>query len=288
MENSQLQTELDTLFLGNKYITFSTNNELIVNCLKIYQSTYDEIIIKESSFLQKSSQIRQEVYNETQSNLSANFEQRNDTYSAYPYLFIGIAIIFILIAKLSHQGSVKQLMQSVLSFNKFKLWMRDTDSLLTRIRIYSIPAYLIVFSLFIDFSIQFFTYSNFAFDSSKYFLIFGYLTLYYLVRIILISISGFVFNTKATSNEYINNIQVINGGMLIFLIPILLINLSRQLNFFFILLIISVSIFELLRIFRGILLAKSLRSYHLYYFFLYFCTIEILPLVSVVYINKLF
>ena len=127
MENSQLQTELDTLFLGNKYITFSTNNESIVNCLKIYQSTYDEIIIKESSFLQKSSQIRQEAYNETQSNLSSNFEQRNDTYSAYPYLFIGIAIIFILVAKLTHQGSVKQLMQSVLSFNKFKLWMRDTD-----------------------------------------------------------------------------------------------------------------------------------------------------------------
>jgi len=288
MENFQVKTKIDTLIFSEKYI-HSTAYESINNYAKLYQKASDEIFTENDSFLRLSKQIFQEISVENQSEnmFYSKFERRNDTYSIFPYLIVILAVVLLLIPKITYRGSVKQVMQSVLSLNKFKLWMRDTDSLLKRIRIFSIPSYFIVFSIVLDFGIQSIRNGYYAFEFMKYFEVLGLLILYYFLRYLFISVSRFIFHTKVISDEYISNIHINNSGLLLLLIPILLINLSHQHSVLLIVLFTSVCLFEIHRIFRGILIAKSLKTYHLYYFFLYFCTVEILPLICIVNMDKI-
>jgi uncharacterized membrane protein YdcZ (DUF606 family) len=104
--------------------------------------------------------------------------------------------------------------------------------------------------------------------------------LFFLGKVILVSIIGAIFNTKKETREYLTNYFVFNIILGLVLVPLIFIIFyidkmyAKPLT---IILLIVFSLVYVFRLFRGFLIGISCERYNLYYLFLYLCTVEILP-----------
>ncbi len=106
-------------------------------------------------------------------------------------------------------------------------------------------------------------------------------TIYFLIKILLFRSIGFIFSTKEKTTEYLFFVGVVNKTYGIFLTPILVILPFTTSTSTYVTLGIAVSMYALLyiiQLLRGfkIILGKVIT---LFYFILYLCTLEILPVI---------
>lgn len=194
-----------------------------------------------------------------------------------------ISLLFIIIPKVVYWKALKQFWESIFSITKHRLWLRDVSMLLDKIYFFTIPGFFIIFSLFCNITYVYLSTKKYiySFNIKDYLIFFSFLFLFYVIRYVLIKISALLFNTKQSSREYIYNIFGFDTVLFIFLIfamPVLFFNPGI---IFLILSVFVVFIVHLIRFARGFLTGISVSGYLGYYFFLYFCTIEILPLLII-------
>ena len=106
----------------------------------------------------------------------------------------------------------------------------------------------------------------------------------YSVKFIFIHFLGWVFNIKEASNAYLFIVFIINKIIGIFLLPFCLIAAFSSNQLIIISEVIGIGIIIILLFYRMILTYKSTNSrlkINLLHFFLYFCSLEILPLLIV-------
>ena len=111
--------------------------------------------------------------------------------------------------------------------------------------------------------------------------IFGFVAGFYISKYLFASIFGLIFRTKKETFEYTTNTFIFSIVTGMFLVPMVFLvyyfSASLSSVFFYIALIITMLIF-VYRSFRGFLIGLSSERYHLYYLFLYLCSVEILPI----------
>jgi len=122
-------------------------------------------------------------------------------------------------------------------------------------------------------------------DFRFFLLILGVLTVFFVVRILLINLAKWTFRTNKETSEYNTNTMIFSIVIGMFLVPSVFLiyylqNPFSEFLLYFVLIIIAILI--LYRTFRSFLIGISSQGNDLYYFILYLCTIEILPLVVTV------
>lgn len=97
-----------------------------------------------------------------------------------------------------------------------------------------------------------------------------------LLKLIIYSFTGALFNVKEQTQKYIHNIIIINYYIAVFLFPFAFIYHYFPFEFLGYIVCVLWTLIYLYRIGQGFFIFKS--KYYIYENFLYFCTIEILPL----------
>lgn len=113
-----------------------------------------------------------------------------------------------------------------------------------------------------------------------FFLIGAALTGIFVVKMLVILISGFIFDQSRAAAEYVFSIFLYNQMAAIMLIPILVALLYTQLADPYYLVLAGAALlvfFYLFRLFRIVTGGLASPSVSVYYLFLYLCTLEILP-----------
>ena len=114
------------------------------------------------------------------------------------------------------------------------------------------------------------------------------LVVFWLVKILMISILGMVFQTSATTGMYLLNVLIISVITGLLLLPLMVFVIYLKSAF---LLYISLTIFALSFVFlliRGFFIGLSLTKFSYIFLFVYLCSLEILPLIILVKFSLIF
>lgn len=127
-------------------------------------------------------------------------------------------------------------------------------------------------------------FSSFAF----YLIIILVLILYWFAKILMISILGVVFKTPATTTMYLQNVLIVNISTGLVLLPLIVFVIYlKSFSFLYISLTIFILSFVFLLV-RGFFIGLTLTKFSYVFLFVYLCSLEILPLIIMVKLSKLF
>jgi len=129
------------------------------------------------------------------------------------------------------------------------------------------------------------TFLGIGTDFRFFLLILGVLIVLSVVRALIINLAKWTFRTYKETSEYNTNNIIFSIVIGMFLVPSVFLiyylqNPFSEFLLYFVLIIIALLI--VYRTFRSFLIGVSSEGHYLYYFILYLCTIEILPLVVTV------
>jgi hypothetical protein len=203
-------------------------------------------------------------------------------YSADWIFWIILGGIFLLtLTKFYYEKRLGLLASSVFSRSSANLLIRDSNILRHQSFIYLFFIYLISITLLLH---QAFRYADPGTSSSwrellLYLEIVGAFIAFFLMKITLVRLSGFIFRNTDTATEYIQNMFIFNlfGGII--LLPMLLLISYSGTPVFLFIAVGSLVILMFLRFIRGFVVGLSDHKFSLFHLFLYLCTLEILPVV---------
>ncbi|MBP6977283.1 MAG: DUF4271 domain-containing protein [Bacteroidales bacterium] len=114
----------------------------------------------------------------------------------------------------------------------------------------------------------------------------GGIVLWLLFRLFLIRMLGWTFRNFEVTSQYLMSSMAYNFLTGIILLPFLVINAYSRSSFFLYISLGIIGIFFLLRLFRGIVIGLSDTKFSIFYLFFYLCTVEILPILTIVKLAK--
>jgi hypothetical protein len=106
-------------------------------------------------------------------------------------------------------------------------------------------------------------------------------TIYIIAKFLLHIITGFIFGTHQLTKEYLNNAFYYNTIAVIILIPLLMFATFSKSEILLVVIIVIALLMFVLRIYRGLIISLEIEKYSHFQNFLYFCTLEILPLLAI-------
>jgi len=143
--------------------------------------------------------------------------------------------------------------------------------------------FYITFSIFVFQVLNLIRWENAYTRPSYFFMILGFVLLYFLVKKMAYLMLGIVFESTSETREFLFNMDNINRMLGLFLLPVvILVSFAPVSNPVFIVfsgLTIAI-IFNLLLLQRGINILLK-KQFSIFYLFLYLCTLEFLPLLLI-------
>ncbi len=197
-------------------------------------------------------------------------------------LIIGFISIFLfIILKTYYQKSLTQIVNTLVNFQLSEKILREKNIIVRRAFFILNINYIFIFSLFVLLILKLY---NFHIDESyfvSYLMITGFVILVLLARLIILYLTGIVFNSLAVISEYIHNIYLINKNVGIILLPVIFISLYTPEVLSKIILLTALGIVSVATIFKYIRGLQIIIKNDIlkFYSFLYLCTLEVLPLV---------
>ena len=193
-------------------------------------------------------------------------------------LFVIVLIVWI---RLAFNKFITGIISALLSYQiSFKMF-QQRNSVMKRAFFILNSIYVIVLSLFIVEVLRFYKLQIMEFTGLIPFLVLtGIIVLILLVRLILLKLIGYIFDSGNIFAEYIHNVFLANKNLGLFLIPVVVgiaylpYQLAKISVVIGMVLIITTYLFRLVRGFQ-IIFRKDV---FIFYLILYLCTLEILPL----------
>lgn len=208
--------------------------------------------------------------------------------------FLGILILLlsiITILKLLYNKYFTDSIKSLWSYQYAYKLFKENTVLNQRLSLISNIFFILSFSLFAILCIDYFSISGFFKNNFLYFLIIsGLIIVIYLIKYAVYKILGFIFLETASYSEYIFNVFQFNRIIGIFLIPIIIALAYSTISYtsiivysgFFILFIVFI-----MRVVRGFQICIKV-NFSIFYSFLYLCVLEILPLIVIYKLIKIY
>lgn len=206
----------------------------------------------------------------------------NPAVSDWGSYVILICLVFFAGIQYNNYKRVQQLFKAFAVARFFNQLARESTLFKERSTFLLFSMYVVVLSFFLTRTYLFYTLNNNELNGFVLFIkvLLG-LSLFYFFKIILFSLTGKLFKAAKESADYILNICVFGQVMGIVLLPFSIIMTYFPNGFILLLFFIIFGISYFYRTFRGMIFIYSGLNVPVYYLFLYFCTLEILPLVII-------
>jgi len=221
-------------------------------------------------------------------NTSKNYFKGN-----YDWLLITLILLIIVLTwvKISYNKAINQTFASTINQQSARKLIAEKSNLLQKASVFLIVIYIFTSAIFIFEIINFYNINLINFSGFKLFLIclIGF-AVFFITKNILYWLSGVLFNTEKYIADFRSNCNIFLRSAGIIILPIVfaipyVTNYIAQILIYIGFLMFAISF--ILRIFRGFILSFQ-NKLSLFYSFLYFCTLEILPLIYVYYYIKKF
>ncbi|HMQ06278.1 MAG TPA: DUF4271 domain-containing protein [Saprospiraceae bacterium] len=210
-------------------------------------------------------------------------KDRKDLPAQSVLSFIVLMLSMILLAVVANvrRSIFGKVVKSIFNDNILKATQKEEDNGKSGAMIILYIIFLLNLSTFIYLFVNWF----YPHTSLSWWLIFGGITIIYLIRHLFLTLFSNIFQDNMASVHYSFMIAVFNLLIGIFLFPANLIIAFAPDKISFTTLIISMVILGLIyliRYTRGIIQGLLLFSHSLFHFFLYLCTFEVIPLLVIV------
>jgi hypothetical protein len=151
--------------------------------------------------------------------------------------------------------------------------------------------FLLVFSLMVWVSLHFFGWLpdlDFLTPLLVYFLVLLMVSVFFLLKSMLLGFLSWIFNTREATQAYLKNIFLYNQLMGLFLLPVVAFAVYHPTNTTIILAWGFWILANLVKLARGALLGHSISRLSGYYLILYLCTVEFAPLLLIMKVADLY
>lgn len=195
------------------------------------------------------------------------------------------------ITKFYYQKKMGLLFSAVFSRGAANQLIRETSMFRFQSFLFLLAIYLVSVTLLLHQAFRYFDpggADSFR-DMILYLVIVGAFILFFLIKITLIRLAGFIFKNPQTASEYIQNMLIYNlfGGIV--LLPLILLIHYGPGEIFLYIAFGIMAILMVLRFIRSIFVGLSDRKFSLFHLFLYLCTLEILPVLIIAkFVDKYF
>jgi len=193
-----------------------------------------------------------------------------------------IVICFLLfaIAQYGYFRRMQQIFKAFFANRLFNQLSRDGGLFSERVSLFLFISFILSFSLFIFKAYDF--YFEIPAKGLYSFILYAKITagvlLFYLLKMGLYNISGFIFKSIKETSDYILNIYIFGQVTGVLLLPLIVLITYINTGIVLYLGLIIISMAYIYRLFRGVMITVSNVKISAYYIFLYLCTLEILPL----------
>ena len=203
--------------------------------------------------------------------------------SDWVFLLIVVAFALLAFVQVFYKRRLKMIFQAVYARHYASQLVREGNIFNERISIFLFLIYLISFSIFIYEALRIFSVNTgFMPDFIFYLKLLGAIFIFWVLKVVIIQLSGIVFTTRQRSSEYLLNIYMINLVIGLFLICILLPMIYLNGKIFFYIGLGFLVIMFFYKLIKGISIGFSYTKFSRFHLFLYLCTLEILPLALLV------
>lgn len=212
-------------------------------------------------------------------------------YDYLPAIILFISFLLLVWIYVSNFKNFNQVFKGFYSSRKTKQFSKDDISLASRVTVFLTVLFILTLSLFISQVLSYYGLINFSNEPALLYLFaMSIVVATYLLKIIIINIIGFVFQSSKAASEYIVTIFLYCNSMGLFLFPVVIcIAFVKQisLSFFIYIVICIIVLLFLIRIFRGFMIWFRGLRVSPFYLFLYLCTLEIVPFFILVKLSAL-
>jgi hypothetical protein len=201
----------------------------------------------------------------------------NENFISVSFLF---CLVILALTNVIYRRRLRQIIKSFINQSTIKQLIRDGNLLNETISLFLLLNYFVLYSIIIYISNKYILTSSF-FSNSGYILFIQIISIvisFFILKILLIRLTGTIFKTKKETREYLLLLFIFNESTGLILFPFLVFIIYLKLYFllYFLLFILLLILFY--RILRVIFNRISVSNFSVYYLILYLCGIEILPL----------
>lgn len=282
-----------TFIIGDNH-SFDDSCSFFENFICLQDEFHFPVLEKDSTISLDSNYIFQKKINEfKQESLFVSHElkvvefknqtRNNIRYDWMSAILILCTILLIVARKLNYK-KFNQIFQSFFSIRFFNHTIREGNILKERISTTFFIIYTLSFSLFIIHINRLLIKSSLLEKSSfyEYCQVFLVINVLFFLKIIILKIIGNIFQTKEITSNYILNSFLSKAVWGLVLIPVLIISIYFNELFVVYIGLGLLSVLLVNRGVRGIIIGADNRKFSILYYFLYLCTLEILPVVLLI------
>jgi hypothetical protein len=218
--------------------------------------------------------------------LSLEILPRTLVYPDWIILVLLSSLIMLAYVNFNYSGKIRRLFKAGVNLNIARQFIREEYSLSNRTTILLLINFFVVLAVFLFPLRHFNNYESFSEGLSvvsfeNFIAHFGIIALVFAGKIILIKISGVLFDSQRAADEYSYHIILYSSIMGIILYPFVILSiftLDYSFHSIIITTIILISLVYIALIIKGLIICveNKLFTIHL---FLYICSLEILPLI---------
>ncbi len=207
--------------------------------------------------------------------------------SNYPSDWIVLSFLgcFIILAwvQFFYFKRMKQILYAPLSQRFLNLLTKEGNLFKERISIALTLVYLFSYSLFLSLILKEYVPGHLArFGAPQVFALCAVATsLFWMLKIYIISLLGTVFRTYFTTKDYLQNILVSIFTTGLILLPLLILTIFLHSDILLYITMISICLLYIFRVMRGYFIGISMKKFSYLFLFVYLCTLEILPLLVI-------
>jgi hypothetical protein len=203
----------------------------------------------------------------------------------HDWIFVLILAGFALLAfvQVFYNRRLRMIMQAVYARHYASQLTREGNIFNERISIALFLIYLIAFSIFLFEGLKLFSgITGFMPDLIFFLELMAAVLLFWIIKAVVIQLSGIIFTTRQRSFEYLLHAYMINLTIGLFLLCILLPMIYLNTKVFFYVGLGFLAIMFVFRLIKGVTIGFSYTKFSRFHLFLYLCTLEILPLAVLV------
>ncbi|HEY1040430.1 MAG TPA: DUF4271 domain-containing protein [Bacteroidia bacterium] len=200
------------------------------------------------------------------------------------FVFI-IGFILLVLIRTTSAKRFFMILKAIFTLGASKQLMREDYKLNKGSAVLFSIVFVLHFSFFLFEVNSYYGYFHYPFNSFLfYLLIIGCVLTAYALKIIVSKLFSSLLLAKTETDEYIFNIFLSTNAIGLFLFPVIVCSEYSQLpvHYFLISGIALLLIFYTIRVFKGIAVAYVSGRFSIFHLFLYFCALELLPLIVVI------
>ncbi|MCX7862448.1 MAG: DUF4271 domain-containing protein [Bacteroidales bacterium] len=218
--------------------------------------------------------------------------------SQYNNLFVGndwllglilLSLVLLVYVKTTFANIFHNILISLTNFQLARQFINENNAMVQKTSLILYPLFVLNVAVFTFALAQYFQIQFFSHKLMDFLFILAILTVFYTIKFLAYKLMGILIDKITETNVFMRHYGIFFKNLAIILTPLtaVAIYIKSDIAFYWLMIIFFIVVlFSILRIYRAFRLSLQMH-YSLFYIFLYFCTVEIIPIIYSIKLLKM-